>query len=186
MYNNVCILNFSDRNNGNCANICSFIENYHANTNICVFYVSKYFEPCGNCDYECLKQEEVCPNLTDLQRELFACVANSDISYYVVPNFCGFPCASYFAFNERSVGYFNMDREVMRRYMSSNKKFILVSNTESSVFASAMAQQAKEPDILYLKTGRYGKHSIAGDMLNSDSARDDLLQFLSKNHSAST
>lgn len=185
MYKNVCILNFSDRISGNCSNICSYIANYHKKSNIRLFDIPKLFSPCSNCDYECLKPGVVCPNLTQHQNELLEYIAGCDITYYVVPNFCGFPCASYFAFNERTVGYFNMDRERMHRYMAAYKRFIIVSNTESATFANAMAQQAKEPDILYLKTSKYGMRSTAGDLLESDAAVADLQQFLDKDPSVS-
>ena len=99
--------------------------------------------------------------------------------YFIVPNICGYPCANYFAFNERTVGYFNMDREKMARYMNVPKRFIVISNTEG--FEDAMRQQTDEaPQMLYLKSRKYGKSSIAGDLLESDAAKADLDEFLSR------
>ena len=72
-----------------------------------------------------------------------------------------------------------MDREKMERYMNIPKRFIAISNTEG--FEDAMHQQTNStPEILYLKSRKYGKQSIAGDILESDAAKADLDQFLSR------
>ncbi len=84
-------------------------------------------------------------------------VMSSDVTYMIVPNYCGFPCANYLAFYERSV---------------------LLSNTETEVFNQAMRQQVSgDPDVLYPKSGKYGKRSTAGDILDSEAARTDLQTF---------
>ena len=41
-----------------------------------------------------------------------------------------------------------------------------------------MMQQTKEPEIMYLKTNKYGKKSLAGDLMESEAAKADLLVFL--------
>ena len=136
--------------------------------------------PCNGCDYECLTPGKFCPKVTEDYLELMNTVCRSDMVYFVVPNYCGYPCANYFAFNERSVGYFNMDREKMQLYMDVPKRFIVVSNTEG--FEQAMQQQIiGDPEILYLKSGKYGKRSTAGDILDSEAAKADLDAFLSRN-----
>ena len=109
---------------------------------------------CSNCDYECLTQGKTCPNLTHEQIQLYADVCNS-------------------------VSYFDLDRVLMDKYMSAKKRFIVVSNTEDANFENALAQQSTEPKILYLKTVRYGKRSTAGDLMDSEDAKDDLIAFLS-------
>lgn len=174
----IVILSFSDRKNGNCANISKFISNYYAQADTtCVTICADNFRPCGDCDYECLKAGMACPNLTQQQTAIMDAICNSDLVYFVVPNYCGFPCANYFAFNERSVGYFGMDRKKMDRYMSVPKRFVVVSNTE--VFENAMRQQTNaEPEILYIKSSKYKKRSTAGDLMDSEAARADLAAFL--------
>lgn len=174
---NVVILNFSGRINGNCASISNYIKDYHKNTNNYVYNISDLISPCGNCDYECLKVSELCPDLGPI-KAIMDCIMTSDLVYYIVPNFCGFPCANYFAFNERTVGYFNLDHELAERYMGISKKFIVVSNTEDIAFWKAMQQQAIDPQIIYMKTSKYSKCSVAGDMLASEIAQRDLLAFL--------
>ncbi len=177
--NNVVILNFSTRNNGNCANIAQYLRVRHPETNVFVYVIDDRVGPCGKCDYECLRAGAKCPNVTPYLEDIMKSVVHSDLTYLIIPNYCGFPCANYLAFNERSVGFFNMDSALMDRYMSAKKRFIIVSNSDNAVFDQAMRQQVKgEPDVLYLKSGKYGKRSIAGDILESDQARNDLEAFL--------
>ena len=65
----------------------------------------------------------------------------------IIPNYCGYPCANYFAYNERSVGYFNLDKVLMDKYMNAKKRFIVVSNTEGTNIENALTQQSAEPKI---------------------------------------
>ena len=178
MMNSIVILAFSGRNEGNCANISNYLMDYHKRTNIRNYTIHN-LTPCGNCNYECLKPSQTCPELSAEYTEVMDSVCSSDLVYFVVPNYCGFPCAAYFSFNEHSVGYFNMDKQIMERYLSVKKRFIIVSNTENPEFKSAMQQQTtEEPDILYLKTSKYRKQSIAGDMMDAIEAKTDLKSFL--------
>lgn len=176
----VTVLVFSPRNKGNCAKIGEVIADFHKRTNVHMFCIdANSFPPCHGCDYECLKPGESCPVLTQEQRAVMDAVCESDLTYFVVPNYCGYPSAAYFAFNERSVGYFGLNRELMNRYMQVPKRFIIVSNSESETFHNAMRQQTnEEPEILYLKTSAYGKKSIAGDLMSSEDAKADLERFL--------
>lgn len=184
MNNNVVILSFSARANGNCTKIADFITEYHKRTNVRLFVIdSENFSPCGACDYECLTAGKLCPKMNTQHRQVMDAICESSITYFIVPNYCGYPCSNYFAFNERSVGYFNMDNELLNRYMSAPKRFIIVSNTDSDNFANAMRQQTTdEPDILYLKSGKYQRQSTAGDILESEAARADLKAFLDIRH----
>ena len=76
-------------------------------------------------------------------------------------------------------GYFGGGRSKFDQYMSASKNFIIVSNMDSEQFSIAMKQQTSaEPEILYLKSGKYQKRSIAGDILESAEARGDLEAFL--------
>lgn len=48
-------------------------------------------------------------------------------------------------------------------------------------FEDAMRQQTnEEPQILYLKSRKYGKRSTDGDLLESDAAKADLDECLSQ------
>ena len=180
MYKKVIILSFSSRKNGNCTKISDYLTEKFKRTNVLSFVIeSTYFAPCGGCNYECLTPCVICPQLSDQQIIVMDAICSSDLVYYVIPNYCGYPCGNYFAFNERSVGYFNTNRELMNRYMSVPKRFIIVSNTEDDNFVNAMRQQTEDtPNILYIKTGKYGKRSTAGDLLESEAARADLDAYL--------
>ena len=175
---NIVSLSFSGRKDGNCAGIRAEIEDFYNQTNVRSFSIQN-IKSCGSCQYQCLKAGETCPELSAEYKDLMDCICSSELVYFIVPNYCGFPCSAYFTFNERSVGYFNMSRSRLEQYLSVKKRFIVVSNTESAAFESAMQQQTAEvPEILYLKTSKYGKRSIAGDLMDSTDARDDLKRFL--------
>lgn len=178
MAKDVVILNFSSRNGGNCDNITGFIEDHGKNANIISYKIGECFKPCGNCNYECLKQGVGCPNLTERQKQIMMDIICSDITYFIIPNYCGFPCANYFAFNERSVGFFHLNQALLERYMNIKKKFIIVSNAKSDLFYRAMEQQSGDPDIFYLSSDAYQKKSLAGDILTSPAACSDLEAFL--------
>ena len=137
----VTILSFSSRNSGNCAAISAYISKYFDHCN--QLTINRETVPaCGNCDYECLKPELRCPQMSESYQELMDNICRSDLVYFVMPNYCGYPCANYFAFNERTVGYFNMEREKMDRYMNVPKRFIIVSNTErTETFWNPMPQK---------------------------------------------
>lgn len=174
----ITILSFSSRADGNCAKISEYVSHYYMQTNVRLYIIdSKNFASCSNCNYECLKQGMRCPHLTENQKTIMDAICNSDLVYFIVPNYCGYPCANYFAYNERSVGYFSLDRAKMNRYMDVPKRFIIVSNTEG--FEKAMQQQTNsKPEILYLKSGKYKRQSIAGDLMDSETVRADLDTFL--------
>lgn len=77
------------------------------------------------------------------------------------------------------MGYFNGDREKLKAYMQSDKRFIVVSNSETEIFRQAMSQQTNEPlRTLYMKTSKYSRQSIAGNMMDFEEAQKDLLKFL--------
>ena len=183
MTKNIALIRFSSREDGNCASIEAQITEHYTTQSVHSYTVdSNNVHPCNNCDYECLQPNKLCPNLSAAYKELMNAVCNAGLIYFIVPNYCGYPCANYFAFNERSVGYFNLDRALMEKYMSIPKRFIVISNTEGQNFENAMQQQQTndKPDILYLKSSKYSKRSIAGDMLESDAAKTDLAAFLDR------
>lgn len=182
MSKNIVLIQFSSRKQGNCTGISAQIAVYYTKETVNRFIVDeKTIQPCSNCDYECLTPGEICPNLNDSQRQLMDAICEADLVYFIIPNYCGYPCANYFAFNERTVGYFNMDRALMQKYMEVPKRFIIVSNTEGPNFESAVKQQTNgEPDVLYMKTGKYHKRSTAGDMMDALDAKAELQAFLER------
>lgn len=180
MSKNILLIQFSSRKQGNCSAISAQIAAHYAADTVAQFSADeKVVQPCNNCNYECLLPGKLCPNLNDAHNQLMDAICKADLVYFIIPNYCGYPSANYFAFNERAVGYFNMDRSLMRKYMDIPKRFVIVSNTEGPNFESALNQQVNgTPDIIYMKTGKYHKQSIAGDMMNAGDAQADLKAFL--------
>ena len=180
MVKNIVLIRFSSRDAGNCAAISKHIQKVYANHNISVFTLDvNAVQACSNCNYECLMPGQTCPNLSIQQRAAMDAICEADLAYYIIPNFCGNPCANYFVYNEKCAGYYNGDRALMQKYLITPKRFVIVSNTESITFENAVRQQIKgEPEILYMKTSKYGKRSTAGDMLESENAKADLDAFL--------
>jgi len=184
MSKNIVLIRFSSRGQGNCAAIADRIAEFYATDQVRKYTVdANIVQPCSNCDYECLTPGKTCSNLSAAQRTLMDAVCEADLVYYLIPNYCGYPCANYFVYNEKCVGYYNRDKVLMQKYLSAPKRFIIVSNTEGENFENAVRQQTKaDPEILYLKTGKYRKRSTAGDMMESNEAKADLEAFL-KRHS---
>ena len=180
MSKNIVLIRFSSREKGNCAAISAYLETIHSQDSITHYTIdNQVVTPCSNCNYECLKPGEKCPQITAAQTNVMDAICNADLAYFIIPNYCGFPPASYYAFNERSVGYFNLDRVLMGKYRAVTKKFIIVSNTEGQNFENAVRSQVMgNPEMIYLKTSKYGKQSTAGDLMDSVEAKADLQAFL--------
>ena len=87
--NNITILNFSGRNDGNCAAIAKFISEYHTNANICVYNANEHVKPCADCNYECLTHGISCKSADGIKNIMDQAMV-SDLIYYVVPNICGY------------------------------------------------------------------------------------------------
>ena len=179
--NNITILNFSGRNNGNCSNISNYIAHYHKRTNARIVRIPEYFSPCGNCNYECLTPGMRCPNINDDINQAMSEICQSDITYFIIPNYCGVPCSNYYAFSERSVGWLNGDRELTEQYARVSKKFIIISNSETNAFNEVIKRNAAgKSDVIYLASRKYGTRSTEPELLQSKAARNDLQEFLER------
>jgi len=179
----VVILVFSGKLRGNCSSIADYICKHNNRTNTRIIRMHNFFKPCGDCGYECLQPEKQCPVINQEALEILEAICECELVYYIIPNYCGVPCANYYAFNERLVGWFNGDRAKMQRYKSVRKRFVFISNTENDAFQQVAAQHSNEKnDVLYLASRKYGKQSIAGDLLDSDAAKADLELFLNATH----
>ena len=131
------------------------------------------------CGYECFTDRSKCPYYSDMEYRLLDAVTNSDLTYFILPNYCDYPCANYFVFNERSQCYFQGHPELLEAYEKVPKRAIVVSNTNEDNFKTALAYQSyKEPDILFLSAKEYGKDSIRGDLLTSEEALKNIRQFI--------
>ena len=102
MSKNILLIQFSSRKQGNCAAISAQIAAHYAADTVAQFSADeKVVQPCNNCNYECLLPGKLCPNLNDAHNQLMDAICKADLVYFIIPNYCGYPCASYFAYNER-------------------------------------------------------------------------------------
>lgn len=179
--NKIIIVSFSSRESGNCGQVADLIYKHsYKRTNVLVYKFSDFsIEPCGKCGYECFSNNAACPYINDMEYGLLDQICGSDMVYFVLPNYCDYPCANFFIFNERSQCYFQGHTERLERYLQVRKKFVVVSNSTAKSFAEAFRQHTDaEPQILYLSSKAYGKRSNAGDILTSVQAQEDLAAFL--------
>lgn len=179
----ICIMNFSGRSEGNCKRIADFINQKLSGETVIKFDFSRInVTPCGKCKYECFKNRENCPYFSDDVYKIYDTITNSDISLFILPNYCDYPCANYFILNERSQCYFQGRPDLLEKYLKVRKKFIVISNTGKSNFLRAFEYQCEElkgADVLFLSAKRYGKVSLNGDIIESDDAMQEIEKFIS-------
>ena len=179
----ICVISFSGRSGGNCSSIAGEIENFWlGKEEIEVFDFSTFeISPCGRCSYACFKERESCPYFGDSEFTICDTITNSSFTYFVVPNYCDYPCANFFIFNERSQCYFQRHHELLERYLAVKKKFIVVSNTGRDNFTTAFryhVPEGYEPDLLFLAAKKFGRVSIHGDLMASDEAQAAVRRFI--------
>ena len=174
----VCVVSFSSRKGGNCSKIselvCSLLPEASR-------YDFSEFEirPCGQCAYECFAEGGRCPWSDDMEVALLDAITKSTLTYFILPNYCDYPCANFFIFNERSLCCFQNREDLLAAYERVPKKAIVVSGTNEENFKGALAYHGeKEPEILFLSAKKYGKASTAGDLLTSEQAVADIERFV--------
>ncbi|MCH5151853.1 MAG: hypothetical protein J1F65_04255 [Clostridiales bacterium] len=176
----VCIVSFSSRKNGNCDRISEFVSSLYPNAKRYNFSKVKV-NACGDCKYQCFERGDKCPHARDKEREILDAITNSELSIFIVPNYCDYPCSNYFVFNERGICYFQKNDELLTKYLEVPKKFIVVSNTNQDHFRQAFRYQTSgEPDVLFLAAYEHGKISTDGDLITSSEVTEDLREFLDK------
>ena len=185
MQKRVLIISFSGRNNGNSEQIAALIQqNLNADADIFRFSENPV-RPCGDCRYQCFDDNRMCPHIDDAEYGLLEQISLCDELYYIVPNYCDYPCANFFIFNERSQVYFQGYRQRLMEYEAIPKKFIVISGSDTDNFARAFDYHCKsEPEILRLGAEEYGKQSITGDLMKSEKARQAVLDFIGKDPEA--
>lgn len=176
---NVQILSFSARREGNCDRIARAIAEHHAGDAVTVHHLAEMeISPCRGCGYECF-QQGTCPHAGDALIPLYTALTQADMAYFVLPNYCDAPPATYFAFNERSACYFGGQEDLLNAYLAVPKRFVVVSGGESAIFGQLLQQHVEEePDILFLAARDYGQRSIEGKMMNNEVARQALNLWL--------
>lgn len=174
----VTIVSFSSRKDGNCQKISLYIKNYVQNANI--FSFSNFdISPCGKCSYECFQNRLDCPYIGDMEYSILEAICKSEMAYFILPNYCDYPNANFFMFNERSNCFFQGQAQLLEQYLNVPKRFIVVSNTGKENFRQAFEQHTNQtPEILFLRPKEYGKNSIDGDLLLSDDVERIIRAFL--------
>ena len=178
-----CVISFSGRKEGNCSAIARLLTGALSGRGGVRYYDFSTFRltPCGRCGYECFQSRELCPYFSDPVFSIYDAVVHSELSCFIVPNYCDYPCANFFIFNERGQCYFQRHPELLERYERAAKKFIVVSNTNRDNFTAAFryhVPENAEPEILFLSARTFQKSSIDGDLMESAQAREALLEFM--------
>ena len=176
----VCIVSFSSRKNGNCSQIGEFIRAHLSNAKLYDF-AEFTINACGGCSYQCFEGGNKCPFFADKECEILNTITSSTVTYFIVPNYCDFPCSNFFVFNERSLCYFHNNEKLLTAYLQVPKKFIVVSNSNLENFKTAFAYHTNdEPDVLCLSAKKYGKVSVDGNLLTSKQVVEDLKKFVTQ------
>ena len=174
----ILAVNFSSRQDGNCGNIMKLVSRLLDNVSF-VTFSELQIAPCGTCNYECFTHRDACPHIGDSIFSLYEKICSSDSVLFIIPNYCDYPCSNFFVFNERSNCYFQQHPELLNKYLDIDKKFIVISNTNTTHFEDILSQQVNgRPNILFLSPKAFGKNSINGDILESPEAVDLVERFL--------
>ena len=177
-----CVISFSGRRDGNCSAVAQAVRDALSGRDSVQYFdcSALALTPCGGCGCECFQARERCPYFDDPVFGMYDAVTRSSMSYFVVPNYCDYPCANFFLFNVRSQCYFQGRPELLEQYERAPKKFIVVSNTGRDNFITAFQYHTGDapPDVLFLSARRFGKVSIRGDLMGSPDARAEVLRFI--------
>ena len=173
-----CIITFSARRGGNCAQIGKLIRSVSEDADL--FDFSDFdVHPCGGCEYQCFSAGNNCPYTDDMERRLLDAVTHSDLTWFIIPNYCDYHCANYFIFNERSQCYFQGRPDLLKAYEKVPKRAVVVSNTNEENFIKALSYQSdKEIQTLFLSAKKYGRISVKGDLLTDERVKKDILKFV--------
>ena len=179
----ISIVNFSGRNDGNCHGVLKLIEEYYVKEHeLKLMEMSNLnIMPCTKCHYECFHLGQMCPYKSDDVQRIYDTIAESDLAYYIIPNYNEYPNALYFIFNERGQGHFQNKKLCLSNYLAIKKKFIVVSNTQQDHFRQAMRNHItskEEVEILFLASKEFRCSSIEGNLMFIDAAKKIIHDFL--------
>lgn len=178
------IVHFSARPNGNCAAIAQQLCSLHPKEETAVYPVGQFeLSPCRACQYQCFVNPSDCPHIHDDLRVLYQRVLQSDLVYFILPNYAGSPPALYFAFNERSQCIFQGNEPLLNAYLAVPKRFIFVSNGACTALDELPMYHIAEGaavETLYLAPRRYSPSSIDGTMMDSPAAQAALSRFVAE------
>lgn len=172
------IISFSSRKGGNCEQICDYIQTLIQN---CKNYsLSRvHIEPCGKCNYECFNDNRACPHIHDSVYDMLDSICNSKNCIFIIPNYCDYPCANFFVFNERSLCYFQGHPERLQKYMEIQKQVIVISNSDPANIITAMNQHAsQEVESLKLRPKEHGARSTDCNLISNELVKQRIADFV--------
>jgi len=175
------IINFSGRYIGNCYDIAEFIKATLDEHDVEMFHMcDTMIKPCVDCNYECLDFADSCP-IDDDADAVYTSLCNADTAYFILPNYTGWPNASFWAFNERKQGFFGLKPDLIDHYMRLDKKFVVISNTEKDNFRKVFSSHVKgELDMFFLSTKDFDTGGVRGGMMGSHKAQTILKEFVKR------
>jgi len=164
----ITILSFSGRPDGNSIRVANVIADAVGKDNAQIIdFSTANIEPCNHCHCDCFLPEGKCPVNDDVV-SIYEKIMQSEQVFFIVANYCGYPNAKYFAFNERSSAYFLRNRDLLKKYLEVPKKFVVISNSNQDKFTELMQYQVPQgttPDILFLSSGKFKVSSFAGNLM---------------------
>ena len=171
------ILNFSGRSNGNCGRLARSINGEVIDIG------SLNLHGCRGCQYECFQNPACCPHIEDDIKMLYQRILVSDEVVFFIPNFCDYPCSDLFIFNERGCCIFGNNAELLDRFLTIPKRFVVISNTNKSHFQhffDEMLVKDQTAKVLFLSAKEYNCDSIQGNLVDVPVVRERLNVFLQK------
>ncbi len=179
----ITIINFSSSKDANCKKIAEYIKNIASDNEIKVYNFEEInLMPCGHCDYDCIKKNGKCL-INDELNNIYESVSNSKEAIYILPNYCDYPCANFFLFNERGIGFYSCSREKRNKYLQVKKKFIVISNSCDDNFKKAFSYHVEgEPKILFLGAKRFGVSSLDKNLADKDGVKKLIRSFIKEKY----
>lgn len=176
----VTILSFSGREDGNSIRVANVIADAIGRENTQIIDFSNVnVEPCNHCHCDCFLPEGKCPVEDDVV-SIYEKIMQSEQVFFILANYCGYPNANYFAFNERSSAYFLRNRDLLAKYLAVPKKFVIISNSNQEKFAELAQYQVPNgttPEMLFLSSGKFKVSSFAGNLMEVPEAWSMVTTF---------
>jgi len=168
-------LNFSGRVNGNCGRLARAVEGE-------VIDVGQLnLHACRGCQYECFREPGRCPYIGDDLKALYERILAADEVVFFIPNFCNYPCSDLFVFNERSCCVFGRNEELLNRFLTIPKRFVVISNTGTEQFQpffDEMLVATPPAKTLVLSAKAYGLSSLDGNLADAPEILTKLQAFV--------
>lgn len=176
----ITIVSFSGRPNGNSMGVANVMKECLKDKEVQIVDFSEAsVEPCNHCNCDCFLPNGECPVKDDVVG-IYEKILQSEEVYFIVANYCGYPNAKFFAFNERSSSFFKRRQELLTQYLAVPKKFVVISNSNMDNFKELMQYQVSEgtePQMLFLSTREFKVSSFAGNLMEVPEAREMVTKF---------